>query len=872
MKFTLKDYQLEALGGVLTNLRKARRNYRLDGDISQFPLTAPTGAGKTVIAAAMLEALFAGNDDFNFEADPTATVIWFSDDPSLNEQSRFRLEEAADELHGRLVTISNSFSKRVFEAGKVYFLNTQKLGSNSLLVRGHEPMDQALPGVEMGVETRPDARPYTIWDTISNTIKDPDRTLYLILDEAHRGMTASRGSASERSTIVLRLINGHGTVPPIPIVWGISATVDRFNTAMAGAVGRDSLAGVDVDAVLVQESGLLKDDIVLDIPAETGQFDTVLLRRGTDMIVLLTKAWAEYAALQDDVDAVIPLLVLQVPNKPDEPTLKRYIDTVLDAWPGLSSDGFANVLGEHTDLVVGPYTIPYVEPERVQESRHIRVLIAKDAISTGWDCPRAEVLVSFRPAVDQTHITQLIGRLVRTPLARRIPGDARLNAVHCVLPYFDRATATKVAGALMNPEAGNGGPTPPPPPRRVLVNPVDVLPNPAVPDEVWACFDALPSQTLPRKGARPIKRLTALGQALADDGLVPDAGAQAHARLHKVLDSLAVLHSEAIAAAKADVSTMDGTTVHARRGVAIQYDPFSEAADDRAIGDSYRAAGRAFTADVARTYVEHLANGVADDDIDDALREARVDTAALALVQAVQDDLEEKADKFAQEWLDTHRVAIKGLSDDRRETYDDLRALSDEPQRIDLTRPTVRQEETQINDPASPDTLLDIPTREHHLLASPDGAYPIGSLNAWEVSVLDHEMSQPGFLSWYRNPSTPSKDSLAVPYVDAKDRWRSMRPDFIFFSSTADGTVRASIVDPHGIHLADALPKLRGLAKFAEDYGQEFHRIEAVAKIGTELRLLDLRKEGVRQAVADAESADALYTGPQSEQYSAGTT
>ncbi len=78
----------------------------------------------------------------------------------------------------------------------------------------------------------------------------------------------------------------------------------------------------------------------------------------------------------------------------------------------------------------------------------MRVLVAKDAISTGWDCPRAEVLVSFRPAKDNTHITQLLGRMVRSPLARRVPGDERLNAVDCILPFFDRTTAVKVVRFL----------------------------------------------------------------------------------------------------------------------------------------------------------------------------------------------------------------------------------------------------------------------------------------------------------------------------------------------------------------------------------------------------------------------------------------
>ena len=39
------------------------------------------------MAAAVFEALFHGDDDYDFDRDPGAVVIWFSDDPSLNEQS-----------------------------------------------------------------------------------------------------------------------------------------------------------------------------------------------------------------------------------------------------------------------------------------------------------------------------------------------------------------------------------------------------------------------------------------------------------------------------------------------------------------------------------------------------------------------------------------------------------------------------------------------------------------------------------------------------------------------------------------------------------------------------------------------------------------
>ena len=94
-----------------------------------------------------------------------------------------------------------------------------------------------------------------------------------------------------------------------------------------------------------------------------------------------------------------------------------------------------------------------------------------------------------------------------------------------------------------------------------------------------------------------------------------------------------------------------------------------------------------------------------------------------------------------------------------------------------------------------------------------------------------------------------------------------MRPDFVFFSKDGSGTVAASIVDPHGHHFDDALPKLRGLASYAEKNAGHFQRIEAVAKVGEELRVLDLTSSSVRSAVHDAPDAKGLYEGPASAAY-----
>lgn len=864
MRFALKDYQVDAVGDVLRNLDDARDDWHRKQRPVAFSLTATTGAGKTVMAAAVIEALFDGDADYDFEADPTAVVLWFTDDPSLNEQTRFKLIEASDRIAGsRLLVVENTFNQEKLEPGRVYFLNAQKLSKNSLLVKGApEAGDQlfSTPGTQLPLvdhTVSPDLRQFSFWDTLRNTIEDEQLTLYVILDEAHRGMkTKTTQDRAEKQTTVKRLINGANGMPAVPVVWGISATVQRFDDAMAQAEGRTRYAPVVVDPTRVQESGLLKDDIRLDFPAETGQFDTVLLKRATKKVVESTALWREYAEAQDPpADPVAPLLVVQVPNTPSDELLLAAVSTIRDAWPDLPYHAIAHVFGEHSALELGGEVIPHVSPETVQDRPHIRVLFAKDAISTGWDCPRAEVLVSFRPATDQTHITQLLGRMVRAPLARRIPGDDRLNSVECVLPHFNRKTATVVAEVLLGKKAdaddgtggtgGGGG-------RRVLVAPVDMQVNEAIPAHVWEAFERLPSQTLPRKTANPVKRLSALAQALSRDGLRPNARKDAYAEMFGVLDGLSARFKDKIEDATYGILEVEGETLIATVGsdTAPTPEKFTEIADDRSVEADFKAAGRVLSPDLARKYADHVAVGTEDDD---GLFDAHVKVAALAKVDDVQGELERAADALAKKWLGEYRVAIKGLPDERRAIYDEIIAMARDPQRIDILRPRVRAEETEDGD-GNP-----LPTEPGHLMAAENGEFPIGALNVWERHVLEAEMARPDFLAWYRNPGRASDDSLAIAYKDGKGNWRRMCPDFVFFHGDEE-IVRVSIVDPHGFHLGDALSKLRGLAAYAEQYCDEFHRIESVAEIkGGTPRVLDLKVPATRAAIRDAGDAEALY-------------
>jgi type III restriction enzyme len=848
VKFTLKDYQADAVDDVLANLKRARENFKdpKTREISSFSLTATTGAGKTVMAAAAIEALFWGNETFDFYPDPGAVVLWFSDDPSLNKQTFNRLRQASEKFtYSNLVHIEPPFARPRLDPGKVYFLNTQKLTRSSLLTRGHietkSDGQELIPGF---AASAPDMQGWTIWETLANTIGADDLTLYLVLDEAHRGFNTK--TTTEKPTIVRRLVNGTKARPPIPIVWGISATIAHFETAMQQAEAtrnRRALPAVVVDAVRVQESGLVKDTLVLDIPDEAGNFDSVLVRRAARKLKDSTDRWAEYARSQGLIETVQPLLVLQTPNTPEADEVGIALDTIIGEYPDLRASSVRHVLGDHSKQKFGAWEVEWIEPQRVQDEPQVRVLVAKDAISTGWDCPRAEVLVSFRPARDHTHITQLLGRMVRNPLARRIPGDERLNAVDCILPFFDRTTAVRVVRFLTGDlESMPGGE------KKVVIDGRELRANPNVPDEVWKLWAALPTETLPQRGARPVKRLAALAQSLSADAVWPGALSKVEDELHRILDAYATRYSDKLDAAMLEVWDVHIKQIAGRFGkTGLSFAEFVERADDRAIRTGFEAAKKAFGADIAQSYVNHLAGPDDEASAEDGLREAYVRVAALATVKDVRDKVDLEALELTNRLFAQHRVAIKALPDVRQQQYEDIRAMATDPQNGVLHPPRTRIEGFSLVDEDG--QIAVAPSAPLHLMSDENGQFPLTSLNNWERDVVRAELARPNVRGWYRNPSRAAADSLSIAYRDDDTgNWRSMHPDFVFFHEVG-GKIVASIVDPHGHHLADASMKLNALAAFARTYGEAFHRIEAVSEVGGRLRVIDMKAEAVREQV-----------------------
>jgi len=833
MRYELMDYQRSAAIDVLNRLARARRDWA-DRERSSFALSAITGSGKTVIATAAIEATLFGSADLGVDPDPSAAFLWITDDPALNRQTRNRMLDASDLLAPKtLVEIDDGYLNSELLANRVYFLNIQKLSKSSRLTQSGTNLRQA-----------------SFWDVLTNTINGGSTTLYLILDEAHRGMKR----IADRKTIVQRLIHGEaGSNPPVPVVWGISATIERFTTAMGETPDRTGYPHVSVDIDKVRTSGLVKDEIGLEQPDEKGTFSTTLLRDAVKTTLNFEQRWAAYSAAEGE-PLVLPALVVQVPDKADEEKLGEMVSVITSEWPDLGPHAIAHVFGEHEPIVLGSRTINWVQPESIQGDTDIRVVLAKEAISTGWDCPRAEVLYSERPAKDATHIAQVIGRMVRQPLAHRIATDDALNSVACYLPLFDSKKLGAIKDELEGKGKGDGdhrvGP-------EVVRAPLVFDRNPMLPAEVFDFVQSLPSIPTPDAAASPLRRAKNLVRLLADDGagpaLVPDADALLTKRLNARLDGLAAEHDEAVAAGVEDLRT----AVVRREGVT----PTGQAGEattrliDTHIKDIDRDTRRIINSVREGVGKGYYAHRVAKADPNESRLDIRVEVAALLRLDGVVASVEAAATEFVQEHLARFAVEIKNTTGATRDAY---RKVQEQTSAPEVTTIDLRANEKAPTKDGEGD---DLPTFEGHLYSDADGRYP-ALLNDWETEVVTTETDRQSFVGWYRNPSRATPNSLRIAYQDDAGSWASLQVDFIVVSRRDDGTLGASIVDPHGDHLADAKAKLRALADFAEAHGDRFVRIVSIAK-GTDgsLRVLDLLESHVRSAVRDFGGAKvtALY-------------
>jgi len=132
------------------------------------------------------------------------------------------------------------------------------------------------------------------------------------------------------------------------------------------------------------------------------------------------------------------------------------------------------------------------------------------------------------------------------------------------------------------------------------------------------------------------------------------------------------------------------------------------------------------------------------------------------------------------------------------------------------------------------------------------------------------EIARRSLVAWYRNLHRATPNSLRIPYQNEAGKWSSLQFDFLIVSRRNDGTLAASIVDPHSDHLADAKAKLRALADLADIYSDRFLRIQSITKVGDgTLRSLDLLDANVRKAVREFEGGkvSVLYQSARATPY-----
>lgn len=147
------DLQSKALEALVADLADARTEYRNRQRLQSVSLSAPTGSGKTVMATALVERILDGDADH--APAPQSSLLWLTDQPELNEQTRQKMLAGSTTLGpSRLTTIESSFDERVLPAGVVSFLNIQKLSSTA------------------GLLTASEERRYLFWETVNNTVSE----------------------------------------------------------------------------------------------------------------------------------------------------------------------------------------------------------------------------------------------------------------------------------------------------------------------------------------------------------------------------------------------------------------------------------------------------------------------------------------------------------------------------------------------------------------------------------------------------------------------------------------------------------------------------------------------------------------------------
>ncbi|MDT2236204.1 type III deoxyribonuclease [Paenibacillus larvae] len=436
-------------------------------------------------------------------------------------------------------------------------------------------------------------------------------------------------------------------------------------------------------------------------------------------------------------------------------------------------------------------------------------------------------------------LEETLGRMIRTPLARRISSDAELNSVSLFLPYFDEETVKNVVNALRDSEA---------------IMPTETGTNKELVTlgrnlEYSDVFDAMDNlityQIDSARKQAPLKLLIQISRALTMDGIDLEAQKTVkNAVLSKMDEEISRIKESG------DFDTRGASITGFALGTLIfEYGDnaysFDEATQTMTVSEfdisrHFEQAGRLLGEGLHKEYwIRHSTRD-------------HIDVKKEIIVLTNDTDAMERINDYAEKEFITlyenNKRSIARLNEARKNVYERLTNASAQP----ISVPWILPDSIDFS---VPDNSMKF---EQHLYCSEDGTFET-SLNPWESGVVTEELNN-GAVCWLRNLDR-KKWSLEIPY-EISGVTTSMFPDLVVVRSDAQGYV-FDILEPHDPSRKDNYPKVVGLAKFAEKHWDIFGRIQLIRlKKGVDGRehfyRLDMGKTTIRNKVRGITSNEEL--------------
>lgn len=372
---TLRKYQEEAVERLLKDTYSLLKK---PGAQHKMVLKAPTGAGKTVTMAAFLNQLCNEIPDRLDVPKRQVAFIWFAPN-QLHLQSYLSLKDYFEELRTIKPIQFEDITDGKLQPNEMLFVNWQSVNKeNNLYIKENEQGKDLLKFV---------------YNAMLNDIE-----IICILDEAHYHVQGKKAQA------LLQKIHAK-------IEIDVSAT-PLFKSDYGYTIRRDEV----IEAEMIKKNVIL--NAALDQSTQQGRsLNHVLLDEALKKRNELAKAY------QDKGININPLLLIQLPNETKkESALDNQIIEEVQTYL-MSKD----ITVQNNRLAVW-LSNEKSNLEGIEEAGCMTdVLLFKQAIALGWDCPRAAVLLIFREIKQEHFGIQTVGRILRMPEQKHYPNPMLNN-------------------------------------------------------------------------------------------------------------------------------------------------------------------------------------------------------------------------------------------------------------------------------------------------------------------------------------------------------------------------------------------------------------------------------------------------------------